>query len=318
MDPAVLLEAAHRLAPPESGYALVYGSGLDIKPDLLEALSAGRKVYGNAPETLRLLKSPRCFFGLLDRLAIPYPETRFDPPADPWGWLVKPSCGEGGKGVGFCAQAAPPGAELYYQRQLPEPPMSALFLADGENARIIGFNTLWTARLPGQPFLYAGAINRAELGPDQQAQIADAIARLTQATGLRGLNSLDFMRDSALCRALEINPRPSATLSLYDADFPEGLLARHIRACRGNLGPPWQAGATIRASKAVFARRGSTIPTGFSWPAGCCDRPMPGESIAAGQPICTVEAEGQSHQEVESLIRLREASLLAQIEGEDS
>jgi len=310
LDPAALLDAAARLAPPESGYALVYGSGLDLAPDLLERLSSGREVYGNAPDTLRWAKSPRRFFELLRRLDIPHPETRFEPPPDPQGWLAKPGCGEGGKGVVFCAQAQGDDPDQYYQRYVVGPPLSALFLADGANARIVGFNTLWTARLPGQPFLFVGAINRAGLDRTQRAQVAAVIARLVRTMGLRGLNSLDFMRDGPVCRVLEINPRPSATLGLYDADFPEGLLTRHVRACRGTLGEPWQAGDTVRASKAVFAPGPWTVPHALAWPEGCADRPMPGTAIRTGDPLCTVEAQGSDPEQVEAMIRQREAGLI--------
>lgn len=310
LDPAALLDNAARLAPAESGYALVYGSGLDLAPELLERLSSGRAVYGNAPDSLRLIKSPRRFFALLRQLDIPHPATRFEPPEPPQGWLAKPGCGEGGKGVVFCAQAQGDDPDRYYQRYVDGPPLSALFLADGANARIVGFNTLWTARLPGQPFLFAGAMNRAGLDQAQRAQVAASIARLVRATGLRGLNSLDFIADGPVCRVLEINPRPSATLGLYDADFPEGLLARHIRACRGILGEPWQAGDTVRASKAVFAPRDWTAPDEWIWPGWCADRPMPGTFVKTGEPLCTVEAAGSDPEQVEETIRQREAGLI--------
>jgi predicted ATP-grasp superfamily ATP-dependent carboligase len=304
-----LLEAAGRLAPAEKGFALVYGSGLDIAPDLLERLARGRTIYGNPPELLRLLKTPAAFFALLRRLDIPYPDIRQTRPPDPQHWLIKSGCSEGGKGVRFCGQAEPDGDD-YYQRRLPGAPHSALFLADGTDARIIGFNTLWTARHLGQPFLFVGAVNRADLSPIQRGRIEACVARLTRAVGLKGLNSLDFMLDGETCRALEINPRPSATMALYERDFPEGLLARHIRACRGELGEPREVGTTVRAFRAIFARRDVQVPETMAWPEWCADRPMPGSSVAAGDPLCTVEAEGHDSREVERLIRQRESEAL--------
>jgi predicted ATP-grasp superfamily ATP-dependent carboligase len=308
-EAAGLLEAAGRLAPADGGFALVYGSGLDIAPDLLERLARGRKVYGNPPEIPRLLKTPATFFDLLRRLDIPYPEIRYRRPPDPQHWLIKSGCSEGGKGVRFCAQAEPDGDD-YYQRRLPGKPLSALFLADGANARIIGFNTLWTARHLGQPFLFVGAVNRAGLSPIQRDRVEAFVARLVRAVGLKGLNSLDFMLDGETCRVLEINPRPSATMALYEGDFPEGLLARHIRACRGELGEPWEAGAKVRAFRAIFARRDVQVPEAMAWPEWCADRPVPGSSVAAGTPLCTVEAEGRDSREVEHSIRQREIELL--------
>lgn len=308
-EEAALLEAAERLAPAER-YPLVYGSGLDGAPELLEALARGREVHGNPPRLVRLLKTPRDFFALLRRLDIPYPESRYTPPRDPENWLLKSGCGEGGKGVRFCAQETGANPDEYFQRRMPGPPMSALFLADGANARIIGFNTLWTASHFGRPFLFVGAVNRADLNLGQRVRLARAIEALVAATGLRGLNSLDFMADGEVLRVLEINPRPSATLALYDRDFPDGLLAAHIEACRGSLEVAGRTGEAVRAFAAVFAPEVIAIPLSPAWPEWCRDRPVGGTTVPAGWPLCTVEAEGAVPAEVEASIALRKTRLL--------
>lgn len=311
-DAAALLEAAARLAP---NSPLLYGSGMDVAPELLARLARDREVYGNPPAVLRLLKAPETFFALLRRLGIPHPETRFSPPEDPENWLLKSGCSEGGKGVRFCAQDGA-GAGDYYQRRLPGPPLSALFLADGRNARILGFNTLWTVSHFGRPFLFVGAINRAGLSPEQREQVRDHVAKLVRALGLVGLGSLDFMADGEICRVLEINPRPSATLGLYDPDFPAGLLAQHIQACRGRLDDAGPAEGPVRAFATLFAPETLAIPESMAWPEWCADRPVPGSIVEAGQPLCTVEAEGHGIPEVEALITRRKAHLLASLDPE--
>jgi predicted ATP-grasp superfamily ATP-dependent carboligase len=305
-DPAALLDAAARQAP---GLPLVYGSGFDGAPDLLAELARGRTLLGNPPQRVRQMAAPDAFFTLLDRLGIPYPEMRRNPPADPENWLVKAGCGEGGKRVRFCADEKPAGASEYYQRRLPGPALSALFLADGRDARIIGFNTLETVSLADRPFLFGGALNRASLDAVQREEVAATIRRLVRATGLCGLNSLDFMPDSRVCRVLEVNPRPSATLALYDADFPEGLLAAHIRACQGHLDDLPRAGQPVRAFAVAFAPRDIAVPEGVAWPRWCADRPVAGTCIPAGQPFCTVEAEGTDPAAVRELLDQRRRDL---------
>jgi predicted ATP-grasp superfamily ATP-dependent carboligase len=300
-----LVQAAERLAPAGQGYALVYGSGLDADPGILEALARGRTLYGNPPEILYLLKSPDSFFRLLRQHDIPYPESSCTCPPDPENWLVKSGRSEGGKGVRFSARAEPAPTD-YYQRRLPGRAMSALFLADGENARIIGFNTLWTVDHGiGLPFLFAGAINRADLLSEQRRQVKAYITRLMRALSLKGLNSLDFMLDGEMCRVLEINPRPSATMALYDGDFSRGLLAEHIRACRAGIPETAETSDVVRAFKVFFAAGELEISEGMTWPDWCTDRPVPGTFIGAGQPVCTVCAEGSDRSEVERSIELR-------------
>lgn len=307
-DEQALLDAATHLAAPAC-HPLVYGSGLDSTPALLQTLLVGRELIGNSPAVQRWLRTPELFFKLLDELGMGYPEIRWAQPRETDGWLVKAGCGEGGKRVRFCAQGSA-GAGEYYQRRLPGPALSALFLADGADVHIIGFNTQWTVADSQRPFLFGGAINRTRLSPDQRKHVGSCIRALVSALGLRGLNSLDFMMDDRRCKILELNGRPSATLSLYDADFPDGLLAAHIRACRGRLAcVTTRAGATVRAFRVFFAPKGCVVKPGATLPDWCVDRPVHPTDILAGQPFCTVTAEGCSVRQVQTLLEQRQAWL---------
>ncbi|MFM8331788.1 MAG: ATP-grasp domain-containing protein, partial [Candidatus Methylumidiphilus sp.] len=270
---------------------LVYGSGLDTRPDCVASLSAGRTLFGNTPATLRYVHTPHRFFALLVQLGIPHPATRFTPPDSPKGWLVKPSCGEGGKRVGFAAKNRPV-ADTYYQRHIDSPACSLLFLADGRTARPVGFNTQWTASHDAaQPFLFSGAINRAVLDAAQRQAVADYASRLTAALDLVGLNSLDFVCADGECLVLEVNPRPSATMALYDADYPQGLLAAHLAACRGER-PAAPTNGPARAMRIVYAPQDIAITENFVWPQGCADIPNAAATFSAGQPLCSLLAEG--------------------------
>lgn len=313
-----LLFAARAIAPLKAAVGLVYGSGIDTRPALLARLREGRVLYGNEPEAVRLLRTPARFFSLLDRLAIPYPPTRFTPPDDPKSWLVKHPCSEGGKGVYPAAVEGLPAGEHYYQRRLPGPAFTALFLADGHRARMVGFNRMWVADYNArQPFLFAGAINRAELGKAPRRQIERAVVELVKALGLKGLNSLDFMLEDGICRVLEVNPRPGATVSLYDDDFSQGLLAEHIRACQGRPfdGRRRIGQDVVRAYKIVYAPCRVCVPRAIRWPAWSADRPKAQTAIAPGQPLCSVQAEGADAHTVERLVRQREIEMLDYFSG---
>jgi len=293
--PEPLLEHAARLAP-ALHYPLVYGSGLDSRPELLERLAADRVVFGNPPSVLALFREPRHFFELLDRCAIPYPDIRYRRPENPENWLIKSGCSEGGKRVRFCAHNRP-GPGDYYQRRISGRAFSVLFLADGENVRFMGFNTLWTSKTPGR-FLFEGAMNWAPLSLEQRRRIEGNAVKLVKATGLKGLNSLDFMVDvRGGPLTIEVNTRPSATMALYDEDYPEGLLAAHIRACQGLLAEPVR-NETFRAFRVAYASVATRMGTDFVWPEWCADRPVAGSDVEAGMPFCTLRAEGGSPDEV--------------------
>lgn len=306
-DRKKLLALAARLAPP-SAYPLVFGSGLDSRPGLLEELSRDRLLIGNTPRVQRLFREPGRFFHLLRQLGIAHPEIRFDRPPDPEQWLIKSGCSEGGKRVRFCAHDRA-GSRDYYQRRLQGPAFSALFLADGQQAAVLGFNTLWSAALPGLPYLFVGAINDAPLTQAQRNRIETAVGSLVEAGELRGLNSLDFMLDDhGEPLVLEINARPSATMALHDSDFPEGLLAAHIRAFRGHI-EPLVSPTGIRAFQVMFSPTRFTMTSNPIWPTWCSDLPVAGSVLARGQPLCTVGAEGNSAAAVRMLLEKRMAEL---------
>ncbi len=310
-DPPPLVEAALRLAPGKD-YPLVYGSGLDTQPDLLEAFAKSHEVIGNSPAIQRLFRSPPSFFGLLRHCGISYPEIRHERPARTENWLIKSGCSEGGKRVRFCAQDQA-GPEDYYQKRLHGPALSALFLADGREAKVIGFNTLWTSASPTQPFLFAGAMNHAPLDARLRQQVKSHIITLVKASGIKGLNSLDFMIDSRdELQVLEVNARPSATMALYDQDAPEGLLAAHIRACRGELAFD-AAASSSRAFRVIFAPKRVISMASSAWPAWCADLPVSGSPVVAGEPLCTVRAEGGNPIEAERLLEARLNQLSARL-----
>lgn len=299
------LEAAIDGSPPTE--AVIYGGGVDTSPVVLERLFHTRKVFGNDPATVRRVKDPADFFRLLAECDIAFPEVRFDPPPRIEGWLLKSSCSEGGTGVRFATSLHLPGCETYFQRYLPGNAMSALFLADGKETVILGFNTLWTEPSePSQPFRFAGAINRAGLDAAQGETVCRFVNRITRAAGLRGLNSLDFLLDGAgMPRVLEVNPRPSATMSLYEDDFPTGLIQLHVRACEGRLPEQYPRSRRVRAFRILYAANEMEITESMDWPPWCRDRPKPGQRIERGQPFCSIVAEGVDEATVHALIEAR-------------
>ena len=313
-DEASLLSTARSLVPAAGATGLIYGSGFDACPDLLAALAKRFVLFGNEPETVRLLKQPKRFFELLQRLDIPYPASCFGSVGQRHDWLVKSAFSEGGKGVRYSDQRRPLGTGEFVQRRLPGAVMSALFLADGGKARIIGFNTQWsTAHNLDRPFLFSGVVAAAELNRGQRRQVAEYVSRLVAATGLKGLNSLDFMRDGDQCQVLEINPRPSASMGLYDEAFPAGLMAEHLWACQGVLGDCTPRQTTIRAYRIIYAVADFIVPTVFTWPEWSHDRPFGGAKVAAGNPLCSVTAAGSTTKQAMQLLQLREKALIDQL-----
>lgn len=296
------IQKAIETLDPNGHAQVLLGGGLDSHPEHVETIATQRTLLGNPPHLFRQIKNPESFFKLLDILAIPYPEICWKNPPNPSSWLLKTGCSEGGKGVRFPGhdQAAPGD---YYQRRIAGSTYSVLFLANGDDLRIIGFNTLQTIAVGKTPFLFAGAMNFTNLGKDVLHVVAGFALKLVRKTGLVGLNSMDFMFDPLKGPlVLEINPRPSATMALYDRDAPLGLLRAHIQATGGSL-MPIPITTQFRTFHVVLAGRNLSVPQALAWPSWCHDRPIKGTSVMANTPFCTVEAEASSPQR--ALKRLR-------------
>jgi predicted ATP-grasp superfamily ATP-dependent carboligase len=312
-DSRRLMAAANLLCPPECCAGLVYGSGLEGRTRLLGQLARGRHLFGNSPDAVAKLKDPAHFFALLDSLGFAHPETTLDPPADVSGWLVKRTGGAGGGHVkpASLRHRARPGR--YFQKVQSGRTLSVLFAADGRNARAIGINEQWTAGIAQcAPYCYGGAVGGVMLAGSVRARVATMLDKLVHATGLVGLNGLDFILDAdGVPCVLEINPRPTATLDLYDAEVPGGLLAVHLRACRGELPAPWQPQHS-RAHAIVYATEALRVPSHIRWPAWCTDIPECGSVVPAGAPVCSVHADAPSGGQARDMAMARRESMSIQ------
>jgi predicted ATP-grasp superfamily ATP-dependent carboligase len=290
-----LLRRAARLCPPAHCLGLVYGAGFEDDTMTLGLLARGRVLLGNRPEVIARLKDPATFFALLDRLAIAHPETVLSTPVDRRGWLYKRRGATGGSHVinAQSLERIPAAGEGYFQRRVPGRNLSMLFLADGRRLDVIGISEQLTLRRQPHRYAYAGAVGPACVPSTVSRTLRDRIEALVAETGLVGCNSVDFLLDRNRPAVLEINPRPSATMDLYDADWPAGLFDAHLRACAGELPRRASRGARrVRAHAIVYASAPIRIARDPGFPAWCSDLPRAGSAVAIDAPVCTVHAEG--------------------------
>ncbi|MFN3986729.1 MAG: ATP-grasp domain-containing protein [Rhodocyclaceae bacterium] len=327
LDGAALVSALQALRNRPGFVGWMAGSGFEACPDVLAAAAKVVAPLGNPPELVAQVRTPRAFFALLRALSVPHPETCFIPPehpagrpiVPPAGWLVKNAHACGGWHVraltqaslrdigwpavcGDAATATAPGA-WYFQRRTQGMPLSALFLADGARARVLGIARQSMRSRGRRPFVYYGGIGPVRVPGACAAWVEQVVARLVVALGLVGLNGIDFLLDEAGdAWLLELNPRPTASLALFDDAVPGGLVRAHVAACRiGALPPPptiVASSAVVRGFETVYANRPVDIDKEqaaclLAQPE-CCDIPQPGTRLSSGDPVCTVRAEGEN------------------------
>ena len=281
----------------------IAGGGTDGVLDALESNARPLPLIGNRPEVVRALRTPRSFFGALATLGIPHPETVLERPADTRGWLTKDLHGSGGLHIrpASARDFAENEPGRCFQRLSAGLPMSALFVANGHDARIVGFNELIVERLGTLPFVYRGAIGPVVPPARARRELTQSVHALVRHFELVGLNSVDWLLDGDAVRILEVNPRPSASMALYDDRWPGGLVGAHVAASLHHSiaavtdpasGDEVRGFLVVHAAQALRCRDGSgerMLASGWVH-----DVPNEDAEFAPGTPVCTVSAAARS------------------------
>lgn len=324
IEPASVLASLKALAARGGVLGWAAGGGFEGLPDLLEQGAAVLPLLGTPPAAVRRVRDPATFFGFLERRGIAHPEVRWSQPAEA-GWLLKDSRGSGGWHIRRAAASAHPvlPAHHYAQRETAGVPMSVTFVANGCEARVLGFNELIVRELAGRPCVYCGVVGPVPVPAGVAAGIGGALQALAAEFSLRGLGSLDFMRDGDSWGVLEVNPRPSASLFIYAGRTDPGIVHAHVRAClHGELPSPLPLPTPrqpVSGNEIVFARRPLVLD------AAAIDRLAARPQVhdvasaptafEAGEPVCSVGASGNDAGDVRRRLEAARLDLLRELEA---
>ena len=299
-----IMEALERLAAQHAPNGLVYGTGFEDRPDVLSRLAQRWRLFGNSADTIAMVKDPEIFAAVCRNCDVAHPPISLSPPTQE-GWLAKRRGGSGGFHIGAALDRAS-GEGVYYQPRVPGTAVSALLLADGASASVLGLSVQWARPTSRQPFRYGGAVRPADIASGVAKRLAEAACRLAAALSLTGLNSADFMVHGDDFWILEINPRPGATLDIFEPE-DGSLFALHMAACAGNLIDETPRLDGAKASAIFYAEHNLIAPARFEWPDWSADRPNAGLAVKAGEPLCTVHATAATAMEAQALVNERSA-----------
>jgi len=314
-----LVDAAEEIGAPR----VVYGAGLENRPELVARLAAGRTLLGCAPETLRRVRDPALLGASLRAGGFAYPRTFPGRDARPRDgrWLRKPVRGGGGRGVREWRGGAL-GSGVVVQERISGLPCSAAAVADGRSAGLLGVSEQLIGRraLGARGYAWCGNVVPPRLPARERYALAEAAGaictHLAAAFGLRGLFGVDMVWDGERAWVVEVNPRPTASLETIEAAHGVRSFTAHLEACAGRL--PAVRSSTEPAQAAgkavVFATEDVRAADTSAWVArGVRDVPHPGEPIAAGHPICTLVATARAPEAVLSGLEARAAALRAEL-----
>jgi predicted ATP-grasp superfamily ATP-dependent carboligase len=287
-------DAMVALAADTDADAVVYGAGLENRPDLVRQLSDGRELLGTPAELLPTVRDPWEVAAAAKAAGARAPETRsiHELPAPsgarPGMWLRKPLRGGGGRGVrGWMGGRL--GATEILQRRAYGLSCSAVAIGNGREATPVGI----TEQLHrGSGFQWAGNMTPPRVPDGERAELEGKLSavctEVTTRFGVRGAFGVDAIWDGHDAWVLEVNPRPPASLELFG---PGGFEA-HVRGAR-RLGLPtvgWpQVAGCAKVKLVLFADRVMRAPDPTWWPSGLVyDIPHAGETIKRGAPVCTL------------------------------
>jgi predicted ATP-grasp superfamily ATP-dependent carboligase len=282
-------------------------NGFD-SPEALARLR-GRPLLGTSLAAIARVRDPQAFFAALEARGIAHPAVSLTPQTGA-DWLCKDFASSGGQQV-MPADRAPRVASpgRYWQWHVPDAvPMSLTFLCNGERAALLGLNRQLLHPDAACPWRFGGLIGPLPLTGREQTRLQGLADRLTSEFELCGLASLDLLHahkgDGDDWLVLEVNPRLSASLVLYGA--AGGLMRAVVEACvQGHLPdePALQRlrGERLRGYEVVrMTRPGVLDAAGVralqqqAGALGLHDLPAGPQGFEAGDPLCSIEVEGDS------------------------
>ena len=305
-----LMAACERLAEGRTLAGVVYGSGFEDRPALIEAMAKRWRLIGNPASIVSRLKDPLIFAGLCREVAVPHPETRLERPADPWRWLARRRGGSGGGHIRSAEAEPAADAETYFQRRVDGRPVSALVLADGARCTIFGFSEQWAQK--GRCFRFAGAAQPAAIPASVEQALAAAVGRFCARTPLVGLNSLDFLASEGASGCSRSTPAPARRSTFSNPSTRRRCLRSTSQLARAGWrrrrvsNAPARRKSSMRLAK-LRARRGLR---GRAW---ARDRQPAGSAVAEGDPFCTVVAGGATAADARRELAQRAATMEASI-----
>jgi predicted ATP-grasp superfamily ATP-dependent carboligase len=344
--PNGLLELARKLSPAP----WIYTGGLENYPDVVEAISRDRVLYGNPPPTLRAVRDPARIAAALHRHDLKFPECQLaadDLPID-GSWLRKRFHSSAGHGVQIWRGGQNRRSEdAYFQRRIAGASCAAVFVAANRQSRLIGVTKQLVGSISGEGsvsrdisrrddgFQYRGSIGPLQLTPTAAGKWSTIGSALAREFDLQGLFGVDAIIDGAgQIWPVEVNPRYTASVEILERGLGLPALGCHVEACRdGRLRDDVLVARGCHGKAIVYARTDLKVDAelaalferaneGSEWPQ-VADLPNTGTIIRQGQPVVTVFA-ATNHDgtdaslEVEQALQATEQELLAVVRANQS
>jgi predicted ATP-grasp superfamily ATP-dependent carboligase len=234
-------------------------------------------------------------------------------------WLRKPLRSAGGADIASWDERASASDRsnrgYYFQRYAEGVSCSAVFVAAGGEARLVGV----TRQLIGAPwtgasgYKYCGSVGPMAISAQVHGQFAALGSHLAREFQLEGLFGVDAVFNGATVWPIEINPRYPASAEVLEGALGVNVISQHVAACLEARLPPMALQPTpgsiakICGKAILFASRRMRAPALMgdfareqserAWPE-LADLPAVGTLMEPGSPVLTVLASGETETQV--------------------
>lgn len=308
------------LAAPPSEW--LFTGGLENHSSLVNEICRRHRMLGNnGPSNLYRARKPSFCSDFAEMCGFAHPETLHACPPDDRRWLIKRTHSSGGLGVRWAKPGEAPSQGEILQEWIAGTPGSAAFLS-----AIDGVHFLFaTEQLSGASFLgapefhYAGNILAP---PPDEAKLRRLGGELISFFGLIGLIGVDYIHRDGQLWLLEVNPRYTASMELWERAAGRSLIEHHVRACRCESTPSSSELALTTppalAKGILYATSDGLLTDALAdhlWERRAefdlADLPSHGGPVHKGHPVLTIFAAGASHEEAMRQLEEKAAALRA-------
>ena len=313
--------------------AIAYTSNLENYPEVVGQIARRHDLLGNTAEALRRVRDSSLLYRLLVDAGFEVPETiiqvngrRATPERK---WLNKPIRSGGGHRVSFARSGGSPKRGFILQEFIPGLPCSASFVADGQQAVVLGVSEqlVGVPEFGSQGFHYCGnitplaAVEDSQYGPAILEQVGQIASLLARTFGLVGVNGFDFILKDGRVFLTEVNPRYSASMELIERAYSLPVFDLHVQAVTQKNLPEIDPIQPVKThpprfyGKAIlYAEKDALTPDTNRWlQAGIRDIPHPKERIPSGKPVCTLLADGSTREACFSKLAARVEAIKGEI-----
>lgn len=293
---------------------VLFSSGAEHHPDLVEKINEKTTILGNDATQLNVCSEKEKLFSIAEELGIPTPPTICVTNMEEalksaekirYPVILKPFSGGGGIGIELANSpvevqdkfekviSLSEKRKVYVQKKINGTNVSTSILSDGERSRCLTINEqiIGDKRL-GVPSSFGYCGNVVPLGINKKllGKLAGFSETLCEGIGLRGSNGLDFVV-SDQPYLVEVNPRFQGTMECVQEVLKINLVKEHIQSCRGimkNYRDP--RGYCIKL--VLYSEDNLIVPNLENFQV--VDLPPPGSLVRKGHPICSILKSGKN------------------------